>query len=311
MSVSNIYRRWQRTREVERRPKSGRPRITTERDERNVVRLVKEDPTRTSTDVMDKVRGILGRRVSRSTAQRVLRRAKLFGRRPSKKPLISKKNQKARRAYAKKYKDQDPAIWNDVIWSDWTKINLVGSDGIRYVRRPPGMRNYHKYTTKTVKHGGGSIMVWGCFCAHDLGPLIRSEGKVTSPVYRDVLEQHMVPFSRQVYVDGGIFMQDNDPKHGSPHVARSSKLMRAWFRRNRTRVLDHPPQSPDLNPIEHLWEELKRRAKGKKFRNKDEAWAFYQAEWNKIPLETLQKLVASMPRRLQAVYAAKGQATKY
>lgn len=160
-SVSRIYTRWKHTREVERRPKSGRPRKTTERQERTLTRFVKEDPIRTSTDVMDKASKEMELDISRSTAQRVLRRAKLFGRRPSKKPLISKKNQKARFAYAKKYKDQYPDIWNGVIWSDWTKINLVGSDGIKYVRRPPGMRNYHKYMTKTVKHGGGSIMVWG------------------------------------------------------------------------------------------------------------------------------------------------------
>uniref|UniRef100_A0A914E673 Tc1-like transposase DDE domain-containing protein n=1 Tax=Acrobeloides nanus TaxID=290746 RepID=A0A914E673_9BILA len=77
----------------------------------------------------------------------------------------------------------------------------------------------------------------------------------------------------------------------------------------RNKVLDHPPQSPDLNPIEHLWEEL--RAKGKKFRNKDEAWKFYRTEWEKISEETLKKLVDSMPRRLAEVIHSKGYPTKY
>jgi hypothetical protein len=141
--------------------------------------------------------------------------------------------------------------------------------------------------------------------------LVRIDAKVTSNIYRNVLQDHLLPFANEAREIGWVFMQDNDPKQGSPHMARSSKLMKQWFLDNEITVLDHPPQSPDLNPIEHLWEELKRRAKGKKFRNRDEAWAFYSAEWKKIPTETLNKLVTSMPSRSRAVYAAKGFATKY
>jgi hypothetical protein len=141
--------------------------------------------------------------------------------------------------------------------------------------------------------------------------LVRVDERVTSQIYRDVLENYLLQFSRDIFQGPWVFMQDNDTTQGSPHIARSSKLMKKWFRRQRIRVLDHPPQSPDLNLIEHLWEELKRRAKGHKFRNRDEAWTFYQAEWNRIPEETLTKLVDSMPRRLRAVYAAKGYSSKY
>uniref|UniRef100_A0A914CAV6 Uncharacterized protein n=1 Tax=Acrobeloides nanus TaxID=290746 RepID=A0A914CAV6_9BILA len=90
-----------------------------------------------------------------------------------------------------------------------------------------GMRNYHKYMVPTVKHGGGSIIVWDCFYAFEVGPLVRADGIVEAADYRDALENHMLPFSRRTFRRGWTFMQDNDPKHGSPHVARSSLLMRA------------------------------------------------------------------------------------
>ena len=75
-----------------------------------------------------------------------------------------------------------------------------------------------------------------------------------------------------------------------------------------------PPQSPDLNPIEHLWEELKRRRRRLKKRiitGRDNLKRAIVEEWNEIPNNVSQKLVDSMPRRLTAVIKAKGGTTKY
>ena len=78
-------------------------------------------------------------------------------------------------------------------------------------------------------------------------------------------------------------------------------------------VLPHPAQSPDLNPIEHVWKELKRKVndRGVIAKNVDQLWGILQEEWEKIDIDFINRLVESMPRHTQAVLEAKGGSTKY
>lgn len=302
--VSLWNRKYKINLHVENKPRSGRPRKTTAKQDRLIIRKSKADPKLTSMAIHTDLKENHGIQVHVSTVKRRLAEAGLHGRRPSKKPLISAKNRKARLAFARKHKDWTQQQWSKVLWSDESKYNLFSSDGIKYVRRPKNQRNNVRYQVPTVKHGGGNVMVWGCFSSNGTGPLVRVNGIMDRFVYKDILDKNMLPYARKNMPKKWIFQQDNDPKH-------KSKLLQDYFASKKVTVLEWPSQSPDLNPIEHLWEELDRQIRVKKYTNEAELFTALQVAWDKIPMSRISKLIASMPRRCKAVIESKGYATKY
>ena len=94
----------------------------------------------------------------------------------------------------------------------------------------------------TVKHGGGSVTVWGCMSAASAGELQFIEGAMNANMYCDILKQSMIPSLRRL--GRRAVFQHNDPKH-------TSKMTTALLKKLRVKVMDWPSMSPDLNPIEH------------------------------------------------------------
>ena len=78
------------------------------------------------------------------------------------------------------------------------------------------------------------------------------QGIIDANLYIQILEQTLVPFLEQVYPNGYRFMQDNDPKH-------TSRTAQQFFREKNINWWRTPPESPDANPIENMWHELKVR----------------------------------------------------
>ena len=103
------------------------------------------------------------RHISTSTVQRRLRESGLHGRISAKKPLLKDSNKKKRLSWAKKHEQWTFDGWKSVLWSDVWKFEIFGSNRCVFVRRRVGERMVSACVVPTVKHGGGGVMMWGCF----------------------------------------------------------------------------------------------------------------------------------------------------
>jgi len=145
----------------------------------------------------------------------------------------------------------------------------------------------------------------GCFSAAGTGRLVKVEGKLNGAKVQSYPQLNLF-HSAQDRILGWrfTFQQDNDLK-------LTAKATQEWLRDNSVNVLEWPSQSPDLNPIEHLWRDPKIYVHWWSPSNLTELERICEEEWQKIPQSRCAKLVASYRKRLEAVIAAKGASTKY
>src|SRR5215469_12370996 len=228
-----------------------------------------------------------------------------------KKPLLKASHIKQRHSFAVKYQHWVEDDWKRVIFSDETKINRLGSDGRKWVWKKSCSSVgsiLPQHVSKTVKYDGGNLMIWGCMTVHGVGWMCSIDGGMDATLYTSILDDYMFTTVDDFGMgrDDFVFQQDNDPKH-------TSKLAREWFDKHSVELLDWPAQSPDLNPIEHLWQHLKRKlvAYEKHPTSMHELWQRVQTEWEKIDKDICAKLIESMPKRVAAVLKAKGGYTRY
>jgi len=153
-AVTGLVKRFNTRKTVDNKPRSGRPRATTEMDDKVLVRMSKHDPRKTAVELNEIIRNEYNVRCSVPTTKRRLCSAGLFGRQPAKKPLISVKNRKARVQFAKDHLNWTSKDWSKeigkVLFSDESKFMMFESDSIRYIRRPAGKRFDPKYQLPTV-----------------------------------------------------------------------------------------------------------------------------------------------------------------
>ena len=147
-------------------------------------------------------------------------------------------------------------------------------------------------------------MVWAGIAYGHRTPMVFIDGRLTAQRYVDlILRPVVVPFICQQHV---TFQQDNAR-------ARVARLRIAFLQQNNVDVLRWPPYSPDLSPIEHLWDILDsnvRRFPLQPTTLQALCEALIQ-EWNAIPQAQFDRLILSMTRRVRVGLNANGVHTRY
>lgn len=167
-------------------------------------------------------------------------------------------------------------------------------------------------TTPTVKHGGGNVMLWGCFSANGPSNLVKLNSIVRKEDYIKILEETIKQSAGK---------KTKQKKKPLPWAAldlptrqwpkHRGKVAKKQLTENNINILEWPSQSPDRNRIDNLCRQLQTRVMSRKPSKIKDLEIFTKEEWSRIPVETCKKLVSNYKTHLIGVMANKGFATDY
>jgi mannose-6-phosphate isomerase-like protein (cupin superfamily) len=280
-------------------PRSGHPPITSADTDESIVSLAQEICFVTPKEI----RTDLHLDVSARTVRRRLDQAGLFGRVARISFPFTEEHIQKRLSFAHKYGEWDEAKWDTVLFTDETYI-ILGGTGQVWVQRSEDAAVLSQYNIERSSHAAQSGF-WGCFSSQGIGTSRLYDHTMDSRFLTDTYTQYMKTHARRTWPTGQWFLlHDNAPTH-------TSNESKAWLHNNGIDLIEFPPHSPDLNPIENLWAYLKRRIDNRCPSNKAELMEILNEEWAAIDREFLASLAHSMIDRCKAVVACRGFKTKY
>ena len=304
--VSKILKRFRQRGVPTPVPRPGRPRLTTRRDDRQLRRLVLNGRTKSANVLRAEWQELTHVRVSRRLVNNRLVKAGFRAKRPLRKPKRTINHRQRRLQWARQHQNIQLGHWQHVIFSDESRFLLHRHDGRIRVRRQVHEAYNDDCILPRVQAGGGGLTVWAAFHSRGKTDLVVIDGNLNQHKYRTILEETLIPFARQTFAANFVFQDDN----ARPHRAR---MIDNFLETNEIQRLDWPAMSPDMNPIENLWAELTRQLDRLEQQPSTipQLRVALDTAWRAIPVQTLENLVNSMPRRVQALINARGGNTKY
>lgn len=292
--------------------KTGRRRKTTVDQDDAIYSLSVKDPFLPATDINRK----LELNISHQTVRNRMVEKGLKNCKPSTKPFLSQVHKTKRLEFAHTYIHWTPEKWENVFVADEKVFQSFGN-GSQRVWRPKLNRwdksddddddnkitrfhesvlNYHK-TSKRF-----SIPIWGCIGLKNHIHLIKISHLEHKYFIREILNVYLKHDTDKAYL-----LHDKSPIH-------TAKAVKEWYKNNNITVLEWPPYSPDLNPIENLWGKMEYMTRNRNPTSREHLWNIVYDTYQEIITndeDYIKNLVRSMPKRLEDVIKAEGNFTKY
>eukprot|EP00834_Sanchytrium_tribonematis_P005680 NODE_361_length_8796_cov_0.460274.p1 type:complete len:337 gc:universal NODE_361_length_8796_cov_0.460274:4499-3489(-) len=214
--------------------------------------------------------------------------------------LLNKEQRKKRVNWCKKYKNYD---FNYVLFSDESYLELDNSGGCTTVRmKGEPVKEWDKVKTRKFPP---KMLLWAYIHAGGGGSIVVSDGTVNAVTYEAILRESFLPNYRFLEEHGYVLQQDNASAH-------TAEIVTDFLDENGIDVIEWPPNSPDLSPIENIWAYLK-KAIGERGtpENFDELLKWVTEMWDEICEKHCPKLYESIPRRIEMCLKNNGNTTKY
>ncbi|GBM60678.1 Transposable element Tcb2 transposase [Araneus ventricosus] len=294
---------------LDRKPGQGRPRATTATEDRYLSIIARRNRGATACQLSRDLYAATGTRVSRVTVSKRLHETGLFARRPAVWVSLTSTNRRVRLAWCREHRDWSMDQWATVFFPDESRFSLNTDSRRMFIWREPGTRYLPSNVREIDHYGGGGLMVWAGIMLDGRTPLRISpyeRGTVTGVRYREeILEPYALLFRGAV---GPKFIL-MDVK-ARPHKAL---LVDEFLESEDIRRMDWPARSPDLNPIEHVWDALGRAiaTRNPPPRTIQEMKTALLNEWDQLPQEMINCLISSMKSRCKACISVRGDHSLY
>ena len=298
-TVSLWLNRWQDVHSLEDSDRIGRPPVLDEFQSQSIIEYSQQHHTAEPKDI----RRELQLPVSARSIRRDLNAAELFSHIQQSEYDFSEFDLERRLAFANEHMKYNEAWWSRVFFSDETHFYL-GHYGRVHVQCPIGASRQEEYVRKE-RQLNGKVSLWGCISAEGLGHAELYVGSLNSTKHRDILRHSLIKTFREFLPDGPwLFQQDNARFHTTPETI-------SFLHEKGVTFIEWPPWSPDLNPIENLWNDLKRRVYNRFPQTMEQLEQLIRDEWAATDLNFISRICRSMPDRLQLLLDSEGHKIHY
>ncbi|GFW58003.1 transposable element Tcb2 transposase [Trichonephila clavipes] len=305
--ISRIWNRFLETGSAGRRPGQGRRRATTPNEDRYLVLTTRRHQNMNATLLQQHLRSATGTTVSTQTVRNRLHGVGLYARRLMVFVRLTSRHRRDRREWATEHVNWRRNEWSNVLFSDESRFSVHPDNRRIFIWRDRASRNNPAFVHESVRFGGGGVLVYGGISIDGRTNLyIVRDGPLTARRYRDeILRPIVVPYAAAIG-DDFILMDDNCWPH------RTNLVEDFLFEEGIVRM-EWPACSPDMNPIEHVWDALTRRVAGHQPppQTLQELERALLEEWDKIPQLVINSLIDSMTQRGSTLLAVRGNHTPY